>query len=234
MFSSQFSFFPCRRSVQENLQHYRNEKNRYLNQSTPNKMIVTSEFYDPNQNKYHHKLDGNILATPQSISSSATNINHAANNPQLHSYQYHHHHQQFQHMNDRYNNGGTNNNNNNNTTNGNMNGLSSAVLHPALLNIMNEAQGMKFRGLSSVDFVCIFVLNSVILFVIHFCFFFPLKIALFRTFSKSHVISTSNRTTHQARDVVNLWPLNPASECQSKLVLDGGNWSEWRKFLRMF
>lgn len=157
MFSFQFMSFLCRRSVQENLQHHRNEKNRYLNQSTPNKMIVTSEFYDPNQNKYHHKLDGNILATPQSISSSATNINHTANNPQLQSYQYHHHHQPFQHMNERYNtgnahiNGGTNkNNNNNNITNGNMNGLSSAVLHPALLNIMNEAQGMKFRGLPSL------------------------------------------------------------------------------------
>lgn len=112
-------------------------------------MLVTSEYYDPNQNKYH-KLDGNILTTPQSISSSATNINHTPNNSQLHSY-HHQHHQQFQHMNERYNTGnanhnGTNNNNNNNNNNGHMNGLSSAVLHPALLNIMNEAQGMKFRG----------------------------------------------------------------------------------------
>ncbi|XP_055316191.1 putative uncharacterized protein DDB_G0286901 isoform X2 [Sitodiplosis mosellana] len=146
-----------RRSVQENLQHYRNEKNRYLNQSSPNKKLVASEFYDPNQNKYHnHKLDGNISTTPQSISSSATNINHTSNNSQMHSY----HHKPFQHMNERYNTGsahinGINNNNNNNTTttntNGNMNGLSSAVLHPALLNIMNEAQGMKFRDRSFSD-----------------------------------------------------------------------------------
>ncbi|XP_031633271.1 GATA zinc finger domain-containing protein 14 isoform X2 [Contarinia nasturtii] len=136
-----------RRSVQENLQQFRNEKNRYLNQYSSNKMSA-NDYYDPNQNKYH-KLDG----TSQSISSSATNINHAtANNnsqAQLHSY---HHYQQQQH--DRYSTGnghlnGTNNNNCN--TNGNMNGLSSAVLHPALLNIMNDAQAMKFRDRSFSD-----------------------------------------------------------------------------------
>lgn len=110
--------------------------------------MVSNEFYDPNQNKYH-KVDGHILATSQSNSSSASNIHSSAmNNTQSPIHSYHHHNHQLQYTNDRYNNGtahinGTNNNNN---TNGNMIGLSSAVLHPALLNIMNEAQGMKFRG----------------------------------------------------------------------------------------
>lgn len=82
--------------------------------------MIASDFYDPNQN-------------------SAININHG--NSQIHSYHQHH-------SNDRYTTGNTNMNcgNNNNNNNGNMNGLSSAVLHPALLNIMNDAQGMKYRG----------------------------------------------------------------------------------------
>lgn len=124
-----------RRSVQEN---YRNEKNRYLNHSSPNKMVST-EYYDPNQNKYH-KVDGYNLATSQSNSSSATNINNGTgNNTQSQIHSYLHHHQLQQHSNEF-------SANNNNNSNGNMIGFSSAVLHPALLNIMNEAQGMKFRG----------------------------------------------------------------------------------------
>lgn len=109
--------------------------------------MASNDFYDPNQNKYH-KLDGNVSTASQSISSSATNITHqTANNSLSQMYSNHHHQSQ---MNDRYNTrhahmNGTNNNNNN-INNGHMNGLSSAVLHPALLNIMNETQGMKFRG----------------------------------------------------------------------------------------
>lgn len=132
-------FYLCflfdRRSVQEN---FRNEKNRYLNHSSPNKMVST-EYYDPNQNKYH-KVDGYNLTTSQSNSSSATNINNGTvNNTQSQIHSYLHHHQLQQHSNEF-------SANNNNNSNGNMIGFSSAVLHPALINIMNEAQGMKFRG----------------------------------------------------------------------------------------
>lgn len=120
-----------RRNVEENLQQIRNEKNRNWNQASP----ALKDYYDSNQNKYN-KLDGNVLSTPQSTSTSATNINQMNfSASQIHQY-----------MNDRYNMGNGNSYSSNNNNNGNMNGLSSAVLHPALLNIMNEAQGIKFRG----------------------------------------------------------------------------------------
>lgn len=139
---------PNRRSVQENLQQLRNEKNRYLNQYSSNKM---ADYYDPNQNKYH-KLDG--MPQSQSISSSATNINNSTNHSQAQLHSYHHSYQlQQQHMNDCYSTGNGNlNGTNNNNCNTNGNGLSSAVLHPALLNIMNDAQAMKFRGIEYIDF----------------------------------------------------------------------------------
>lgn len=135
------NYFRNRRSVEESLQQFRNEKNRYLNQTSTPIKIISNEMYDPNQNKYQN-YNGNIITAQ--LSSSVTNINHATNNSQPQASSYHHH--QLQH--DRYSMGNANLNgvNNKNSCNGNSNGLSSAVLHPALLNIINEAQGMKFRG----------------------------------------------------------------------------------------
>lgn len=127
--------------LHRHVQPIRNEKNYDWNQASPNKLSL-NDYYDSNQNKYH-KLDG----TPQSPSTSATNIIPTNYSP---SQRYHHHHQ-FQHFNDRYNmaNGNlntTNNNNNSNNSNATINGLPSVALHPALLNIINESQGTKFRG----------------------------------------------------------------------------------------
>lgn len=128
--------------------------------------------YDPNQNKYHD--GGQILPNniTTSLSSSVTNVNHGTSNtqsPQSSPYHYHHqqqHHQQQQsqqqhlhhhlqmHASDRFSTGSASlngmmiNSNKSNGINVNSNGLSSGVLHPALLNIINEAQGMKFRGKS--------------------------------------------------------------------------------------
>lgn len=95
--------------------------------------------YDPNQNKYIH-FDGNMMTAL--LSSSVTNINHATSNSQPQTGSCHHHHQ-LQHVNGNANSNCANNKAN---VNGNANGLPSNVLHPALLNIINEAQGMKFRG----------------------------------------------------------------------------------------
>lgn len=130
-----------RKSVEESLQQFRNEKNRYLNQSSSPIKMVATEMYDPNQNKYQN-YDGNVITSQ--FSSSVTNINHSTSNNQPQSSAYHHHQLQT----DRFSMGNANVNgiNNKNNCNGNSNGLSSAVLHPALLNIINEAQGLKFRG----------------------------------------------------------------------------------------
>lgn len=132
----EFFFYVYRRSVEDSLQQYCFEKSRYSNQSSPLKM-ASNDMYDPNQNKYIH-FDGNMMTTL--LSSSVTNINHATSNSQPQTGSCHHHHQLV--------NGNANSNCGNNKTNmnGNSNGLSSNVLHPALLNIINEAQGMKFRG----------------------------------------------------------------------------------------
>lgn len=147
-----------RRGVEESLQQFRNEKNRYLNRSSSPSKLISNDSFDPNQNKYHH-FDGNILTSP--LSSSVTNINHTPSNcqPQTSSYNHHHHHhhhlyhqlqqqQQQQHGNERFSMGNANLNGMSNKIHctGNSTGLSSAVLHPALLNIINEAQGMKYRG----------------------------------------------------------------------------------------
>lgn len=98
-----------RRSIaQDSLQHTRNEKSRYTNQSS-NK-LASIERHDPNRNKCH-KLNDMILT-------------------------------------DR-----NNSNGNLNSTNSNSDGnvMGSAVMreryqHPALITIMNEMQGMNFRG----------------------------------------------------------------------------------------
>lgn len=137
----------------------RNERNRPQISSSPSK-LGTNEFYDPNQNKCY-KFNGNILLGQQPISSSVTNINSNVNNQQSqHIHPYHHYHHHYQHVTDRNNtnsngNNGFNNDNSNNTSstsnNGNVNSTPLAMArerqqHPALISIMNEAQGMKFRG----------------------------------------------------------------------------------------
>lgn len=129
--------------------------------SPQNKLCGANDAYDPNQNKYHD--GGPILINTTSnnissaLSSSVTNVNHGTQSPQSSPYHHHqqqqlqHHHLQM-HANDRFSTGSASSNGmmiNSNKTNGinvNSNGLSSGVLHPALLNIINEAQGMKFRG----------------------------------------------------------------------------------------
>lgn len=63
----------CRRTVQENMQQFRNEENSHHHRSSPNK-VVSSEYHDPNQNKYH-KTDTNILTTSQLNSSPTINVN---------------------------------------------------------------------------------------------------------------------------------------------------------------
>lgn len=110
-----------------------NEKNRYINQSF--KKMVSNDLYEP---------DGNILTTPQSFSSSTTNLNQIANNPTSQSNSYHH---QFQLANDRSN---LRNANPNGPMNKNI--LSSAIVHPAFLNIRNDAQEIKFRGILESTF----------------------------------------------------------------------------------
>lgn len=163
-----FHIHVYRRSVEESLQQYRNEKNRHLMQSSsPQHKLCANDVYDPNQNKYH---DGGQILTNNmttSLSSSVTNVNHGTSNtqsPQSSPYHYHqqqqqsqqqhlHHHLQM-HGSDRFSTGSASlngmmiNTNKSNGINVNSNGLSSGVLHPALLNIINEAQGMKFRGKS--------------------------------------------------------------------------------------
>lgn len=157
------SFLIYRRSVEESLQQYRNEKNRHLirSSSPQNKSCGANDAYDPNQNKYHDGGQILINTTTNNIttalSSSVTNISHGTQSPQ--GSPYHHHQQQQQqhlhlqlHGNDRFSTGSASlngmmiNSNKSNAINVNSNGLSSGVLHPALLNIINEAQGIKFRG----------------------------------------------------------------------------------------
>lgn len=142
-----------------------------MQSSSPQNKFCANDVYDPNQNKYHDGgpiLSNNINTS--SLSSSVTNINHGTCNTQSPQSSPYHHHQQHQqqqqsqqqqqhlhhhmqmHGNDRFSTGSASLNGmmiNSNKSNGihvNSNGLSSGVLHPALLNIINEAQGMKFRG----------------------------------------------------------------------------------------
>lgn len=171
-----------RRSVEESLQQFRNEKNRHLIQSSPqNKFeskLIANDVYDPNQNKYHSNYDNGHISTittnhSNSLSSSITNINHGTCNAQQQHSPYHHavqkqqlqlqqppqhlHHHIQMHGNDRFSTGNNNlngmmmMNSNKSAVNVNANGLSSGVLHPALLNIINEAQGLKFRDRSFSD-----------------------------------------------------------------------------------
>lgn len=136
-------------------------------QSSSQTKLIANDVYDPNQNKYNSNYDnGHILSSnhSNSLSSSITNINHGNTcNTQQHHSPYHHQKQQPQHLHhhlqmhggsDRFSTGNTNlngmmmMNSNKSAVNVNSNGLSAGVLHPALLNIINEAQGMKFRGKS--------------------------------------------------------------------------------------
>lgn len=122
--------------MEERLQQYRNEKNRYLNQSSP--MKKSSNVYDPNQNNSHN-LDGNKMTA--TLSSSVTNISQ----PNTSSYHHHHHHQSD--VSGRFSMENANGvNNNKSIINGDSNALSSTILHPALLNIINDTHGLNFRG----------------------------------------------------------------------------------------
>lgn len=119
-----------RYSVQEKILRNRNEEDRYSIRST-NKLNA-NEFYDPNQNKYY-KMNGNIFATKPSAMQNGNDGNGSVG-PQ------HHHHNHI-----------INNGNGNGNANNNGNVVGSSVIreryqHPALVAIINEAQGIKFRG----------------------------------------------------------------------------------------
>lgn len=163
----------------------RNERNRPQISSSPNK-LGTNEFYDPNQNKCY-KFNGNILLGQQPISSSVTNINSNLNSQQSqHVHPYHHYHHHYQHVTDRNNtnsngNNGLNNDNSNNTSsnNGNVNSTPLVMArerqqHPALISIMNEAQGMKFRG--NITLHLTYIQNMTFS---HFMKFFDIHIPIF-------------------------------------------------------
>lgn len=113
-----------RYSVQERILKIRNEEDRCASIKSGNRANHNGEMYDPNQNRYYK--NGN-----QSPMTSLT--------PQ-------HTPVKMQHLHPQMNGNG----NNNGSLNGNMpNG--SAIFreryqHPALAAIINEAQGMKFRG----------------------------------------------------------------------------------------
>lgn len=194
-----------------------------------NKLCGANDGYDPNQNKYHD--GGQILINTTNnintaLSSSVTNVNHGTQSPQSSPYHHHqqqqllqHHHLQM-HGNDRFSTGSASLNGmmiNSNKSNGisvNSNGLSSGVLHPALLNIINEAQGMKFRGTfhytkhlillnSPIDFP-IFNLIFTSMFLTHFrpvfslSFRFHVQIDHFRIFNKRFDHFINHQTIHRA------------------------------------
>lgn len=104
-----------RRSIaQESLQHTRNEKSRYTNQSS-NK-LASIERHDPNRNKCHKLND--------MISTDRNNLNGNLNSA-------------------------------NSNSDGNVMGSTSIVMrdryqHPALITIMNEMQGLNFRGTKEI------------------------------------------------------------------------------------
>lgn len=143
-----FGSFLCRYSVQEKILRNRNEDDRFSIRSA-NK-LNGNELYDPNQNKYY-KVNGNIVATRTPTASPMHNGNDGHSN---------HHHAS---------NGFDANSNNSingssNRINMNGNGIAatpSAVLreryqHPALMAIINESQGIKFRGKKKNEFVRVF------------------------------------------------------------------------------
>lgn len=124
-----FSIYKSRYSVQEKILRNRNDEDRYSVRSTANK-LNGNELYDPNQNK-HYKLNGNMVTTKSAMASP---MHHNGNDA-------HFHH---------------NDNVNGNRHNGNMNGNNTQAMpspvireryqHPALAAIINESQGIKFRG----------------------------------------------------------------------------------------
>lgn len=128
----------------------RNEEDRYSIRSTTK--LNANEFYDPNQNKYY-KVNGNIVTVKPTMTSSPMHhngINGGGIN--IDSNGHHHHHHHHNHI---INNGNGNANNGNNGGGGNHNGnvvvAPAAIIreryqHPALVAIINEAQGIKFRG----------------------------------------------------------------------------------------
>lgn len=135
-----------RYSVQEKILRHHNEEDRYSIRSTTK--LNANEFYDPNQNKYY-KVNGNIVAVKPSLTSSPMrNGTNGTGNIDSNGHGHHHHH----HHNHIINNGnGIANNANNGNNNGNVVVAPSAIIreryqHPALVAIINEAQGIKFRG----------------------------------------------------------------------------------------
>lgn len=138
---------PHRYSVQEKILRNRNDEDRYSIRSTTK--LNANEFYDPNQNKYY-KVNGNIVTVKSAMSSSPMHhngINGGGINIDSNGHHHHHHHNHI------INNGNGNANNGNNgaNNNGNVAVAPAAIIreryqHPALLAIMNEAQGIKFRG----------------------------------------------------------------------------------------
>lgn len=136
-----------RYSVQEKILRNRNDEDRYSIRSTTK--LNANEFYDPNQNKYY-KVNGNIVTVKPAMSSSPMHhngINGAGSNIDSNGHHHHYHHNHI--INN--GNGNANNGNNGGNNNGNVAVAPAAIIreryqHPALLAIMNEAQGIKFRG----------------------------------------------------------------------------------------
>lgn len=146
-----------RYSVQEKILRNRNEEDRYSIRSTTK--LNANEFYDPNQNKYY-KVNGNIVTVKPTMPSSPMHhngINGGVSNIDSNGHHHHHHHNHI------INNGNGNANNANKggsgggigNNNGNVVAAPAAIIreryqHPALVAIINEAQGIKFRGESWV------------------------------------------------------------------------------------
>lgn len=129
----------------------RNEEDRYSIRSTTK--LNANEFYDPNQNKYY-KVNGNIVTVKPTMPSSPMHHNGTnGGGTNIDSNGHHHHHHHHNHI---INNGnGIANNGNNGSGGANNNGnvvvAPAAIIreryqHPALVAIINEAQGIKFRG----------------------------------------------------------------------------------------